>query len=236
MDQSWVQRLGGRFGVQSIEIKTVAAFALIGLAVWLFAEIADAVVEGESHQIDTMILLALRAAPEDPVGPFWVEYAVADITALGGYAVLTLLVVLSVIYLWLQKMPGKAALIVASVVSGTSLVSVFKTFFDRARPDLVDHLTHATSSSFPSGHATAAALTYLTLGLLLASAQKRRRTRVFIVGAALLIAVMVGASRVYLGVHWPSDVLAGWGFGAAWALIWWLIARYFTRNRDRSGE
>lgn len=221
-----------RFGLHRIELKTVLTFAAIGLGLWVFASIAEEVFEGESHWIDSAILLALREpGTNDPIGPAWFEYAVSDITALGGYAVLTLLVVLSGFYLILQRRAGTAAMMVGAIVSGTMLVSLFKTFFDRDRPDLVEHLTHATSSSFPSGHASAATLTYLTLGLLLASAQERRRARVFIITSALLIAVLVGFSRVYLGVHWPSDVVAGWAFGAAWAIAWWFAARLVSRWR-----
>lgn len=225
-------RLVRRFRLDAIELKTAAAFAAIGASLWVFWAVAEEVTEGDAHAIDRMILLALRdgARMEDPVGPAWFEYAVSDITALGGYAVLTLLVALSAVYLILQRHVREAVLTVCAVISGTLGVAVFKALFDRARPDLVDHLTHATSSSFPSGHASAAALTYLSLGLLLAGAQARRRTKVFIIASAVLIAVLVGFSRVYLGVHWPSDVVAGWGFGAAWAIAWWLAARLLTRR------
>lgn len=240
MDKSWPQRLYRRLGLGAIELETAAAFASIGAAAWLFWAVAEQVTEGDAHEIDRMILLALREAgmSDNPVGPAWFEYAVSDITALGGYAVLTLLVGLSAIYLILQKHWGSALVVAASVISGTLLVSVFKAVFDRARPEVVDHLTHATSSSFPSGHASAATLTYLTLGLMIASAQDRRRTRAFVVVSALSIALLVGFSRVYLGVHWPSDVVAGWSFGAAWAIAWWLAARFIVRRRagrDPSG-
>lgn len=226
------KQLARRLGLRRVELKTVLAFAAIGLGLWVFASIAEEVFEGESHWIDSAILLALRdPGTNDPIGPAWFEFAVSDITALGGYAVLTLLVVLSAFYLILQRRAGTAAMMIGAIVSGTILVSLFKALFDRDRPDLVDHLTHATSSSFPSGHASAATLTYLTLGLLLASAQERRRARVFIVTSALLVAVLVGFSRVYLGVHWPSDVVAGWAFGAAWAVAWWFAARLVSRWR-----
>jgi undecaprenyl-diphosphatase len=223
-------RLYRRLGLGAIELKTVLVFAAIGAGVWLFWSVAEQVTEGDAHEIDRMILLALREGPDDPVGPAWLEYAVADITALGGYAVLTLLVSFAGIYLLLQKHVGAVVAMVGSIVTGTLAVAVFKAFFDRARPDVVEHLTHATSSSFPSGHASAATLTYLTLGLMVASAQNRMRTRAFIVFSALLIAVLVGFSRVYLGVHWPSDVVAGWGFGAAWAIAWWFGAKLIARR------
>ena len=216
----------------SIELKTVAAFGLILAGAGVFAWLTDEVLEGDTQAFDRMIFLALRNAGdlEDPVGPGWLEYAIADITALGGYAVLTMMVVFAGVYLLLLGKAGKVAVMVGSIVTGTSLVSVFKGAFDRARPDIVEHLTHATSSSFPSGHATAAAVTYLTLGLMLANAQTRRRAKIFIIWCAVVIAALVGVSRVYLGVHWPSDVVAGWGFGAAWAVAWWLAARFIARR------
>ncbi|MGJ3230565.1 MAG: phosphatase PAP2 family protein [Oceanicaulis sp.] len=226
-----------RFAGLSIELKTVAAFGLILAGAGLFAWLTDEVLEGDTQAFDRMIFLALRTAgdPENPVGPGWLEYAVADLTALGGYAVLTLMVALASLYLILLGRTSKVIVILGSILSGTSLVSVFKGAFDRARPDIVEHLTHATSSSFPSGHATAAALTYLTLGLMIASAQHRRRAKIFVIWSAVLIAALVGVSRVYLGVHWPTDVLAGWAFGAAWAILWWLGARMLIERRSPAG-
>ncbi|MEQ8403591.1 MAG: phosphatase PAP2 family protein [Oceanicaulis sp.] len=230
-------RIRDRLAGLSVELKTVAAFGLVLAGAGVFAWLTDEVLEGDTQAFDRMIFLALRNAGdlEDPVGPGWLEYAIADITALGGYAVLTLMVVFAGIYLLLLGKAGKVAVMVGSIVTGTSLVSVFKGAFDRARPDIVEHLTHATSSSFPSGHATAAALTYLTLGLMLASAQTRRRAKIFIIWCAVLIAALVGASRVYLGVHWPTDVLAGWAFGSAWSILWWLGARLVLEHKSPAG-
>ncbi|OYW86971.1 MAG: hypothetical protein B7Z22_05535 [Hyphomonas sp. 32-62-5] len=134
---------------------------------------------------------------------------------------------LSSLYLLLERKYRSAGFLVFSVTSGTALVSALKAGFDRPRPDLVEHLTHATSPSFPSGHAAGSALAYLTIGLLLADAQDNRRAKLFIISSALFLAVLIGCSRVYLGVHWPSDVIAGWGFGAAWAILCWLVACFF---------
>jgi undecaprenyl-diphosphatase len=116
------------------------------------------------------------------------------------------------------------------VVSGTVASTLLKLGFDRPRPDLVAHLAHAQSSSFPSGHAMLSAVTYLTLGVLLARVHKKRRTKIIVMTYAITLTLLIGSSRVYLGVHWPTDVLAGWALGAAWAGLWWLLAWWLQRQ------
>jgi undecaprenyl-diphosphatase len=145
-----------------------------------------------------------------------------DITALGGYAVLTLVTLAAVLYRVARNDGFTAVLIASAIGTGALLGNLLKLGFDRPRPDIVEHLTHATSSSFPSGHATLAAVTYLTLGALIARGQPSHSIKALVLGGAIFITILVGFSRVYLGVHWPTDVLAGWCLGAAWAAFWWL--------------
>jgi undecaprenyl-diphosphatase len=213
-----------------LEFRVVVALAIAALGLFGFLSIAEEMMEQETHAFDEVILLALRSPGNlsDPLGPVWFESAVGDITALGGYAVLTLILTFTTIYLIAMGRWRNALLAVSAVVSGTILSSVLKLGFARPRPDLVEHLTHATSASFPSGHATLSAVAYLTLGLFLARAADKRRGKVIILSSAVSITTLVGVSRVYLGVHWPSDVLAGWCIGAAWASIWWVIAWYLA--------
>ena len=116
------------------------------------------------------------------------------------------------------------------------LETMLKLGFARPRPELVSHLVDVTSFSFPSGHATMATITYLTLGVLLARVQERRRMKLYLLAVAILVALIVGISRVYLGVHWPTDVLAGWCVGAAWALACWLVATWLQRRGAIEGE
>ena len=224
----------GRLRQSPIELKTLMAFGIAISGLLVFGAIAEDVMEGEKHGLDTWLLLALRnrSDPADPIGPTWLANAMSDMTALGGFAVLTLLMTLSSLYLLLERKYRSAVFLVFSVASGTGLVSALKAGFDRPRPDLVEHLTHATSPSFPSGHAAGSALAYLTIGLLLADAQGHRRARLFIVSSALLLTVLIGCSRVFLGVHWPSDVIAGWGFGTAWAILCWLVARFLNQTKS----
>lgn len=210
----------------------VAAFGVLG-----FALIADETFEGETRGFDESILLALREPgdPSNPIGPAWLEHAVVDITALGGYVILSMLIVGVAIYLLVAGKRGTAALVVGAVGSGTLLSEGLKLGFARPRPDLVAHLAEVQSASFPSGHAMVSAIAYLTLGVLLTRTHKQRRAKIVIMTYATLLILMIGLSRIYLGVHWPTDVLAGWALGAAWASLWWLAAWWLQRKGQVEG-
>ncbi|HEY1122511.1 MAG TPA: phosphatase PAP2 family protein [Haloferula sp.] len=189
-------------------------------------EISEEVVEGEGRRFDRAILLAMREPGDlsNPIGSARVEEMGRDLTALGGFTILTGLTLASIgIALFLRK-PRIAALIAVAITSGSVLSSLLKSAFDRPRPDLVPHGTMVTNASFPSGHSMMAAVVYLTLGILLARTQPSRPVRIYLVSVSVIVTLLVGISRIYLGVHWPSDVLAGWMIGAAWALLFGLIA------------
>ncbi|WP_202389935.1 phosphatase PAP2 family protein [Parapontixanthobacter aurantiacus] len=212
---------------ERFETWTLVAMAGFALTIWGFIEVADEVVEGESHAIDSRILLALRNARDlsDPIGPLWVEELGRDFTALGGVGVLTLLTFSVAGYLWLIGKVRAMLLVLGAIGSGLLVSTLLKQGFDRTRPDLVPHDSLVYTASFPSGHSMMAAITYLTLAALLARVLPNRATKVYFLALAVIVTVGVGVSRVYLGVHWPSDVLAGWAVGASWALLFWLIAR-----------
>jgi undecaprenyl-diphosphatase len=123
-------------------------------------------------------------------------------------------------------------LLIVSVGGGTVLITSLKGFFDRDRPSVVPHLTDAFFKSYPSGHSMMSSVVYLTVAVLLARTMQRRRSKVFCVGAALFLSFLIGLSRVYLGVHYPTDVLAGWAAGIAWALLCWLAA-YWLEKRGK---
>ena len=214
------------------ELGLLVTLALVAGSIYGFVELADEVMAGETNDFDQTMLLALRnpADLSDPLGPYWVEELGRDATALGGVGILTFLTLAVSGFLLLQR-KGRAALFVLAAISGGMLLStVLKLVFDRPRPDLVPHGSFVYTSSFPSGHSMMSAATYLTLGALLARVQPRRTVKAYLLFLAALVTVAVGVSRVYLGVHWPTDVLAGWSLGATWALLCWLAARRLQRR------
>lgn len=197
-------------------------FAIAGL-VLAFGHIAEEVLEGDATKFDQKILLFFRNANDlsDPIGPPWVEEMARDITALGSYAVLSIIFCAVVTYLFMARQRAAAFWVSAAVGGGVLLSNVLKLAYERPRPDLVAHAARVFTTSFPSGHATLSAITYLTLGALLASLHGSLRFKVYFLSLAILLTIAVGISRIYLGVHYPTDVLAGWCIGAAWAALCW---------------
>lgn len=201
-------------------------------SIWLFAVIANGVSHGATQELDRSVLLMMRTAGEvaDPIGPGWAEEVGRDITALGGNVVLTLLTLMVMGYLLLCQQRRLAVVVLIASLGALGVNTLLKNSYQRERPDLVPHAAEVYTPSFPSGHSMVAAATYLTLGALLASAAKRRRLKVYYLSVAVTLTLLVGASRVYLGVHWPTDVLAGWTAGAGWALLCWLLAQWLQRR------
>lgn len=215
------------------------ALAIVVASVWLFADLADEVLEGDTGRFDERVLLMLRHAddPATPIGPAWLAEAGRDITAIGGTAVLMLMIAAVTGYLWLAGKHGAMWLVLASTIGGWLLSSLLKYFFGRPRPDVVPHLADVHTASFPSGHSMMSAVVYLTLGALLTRLVARPVVKLYILAVACLLTGLVGASRVYLGVHYPTDVLAGWLAGLVWATLCWLVARWLqNRGQVESGE
>jgi undecaprenyl-diphosphatase len=214
--------LGGRVENPLALFLLLVVFGTVGG----FLELADEMRENETHSFDEAVILAMREPgnPDDPVGSPRVEEIARDLTALGGVTVLTLVSLVAfgaAVFSGRAKLGGAA---LAAVIAGSAATSLLKSGYARPRPDLVEHGTWVSNASFPSGHSMMSAVVYLTLAILVARIQKRHRVRGFIVGVAVLVTVLVGVSRVYLGVHWPTDVFAGWFLGAAWAVLFWLLA------------
>jgi undecaprenyl-diphosphatase len=209
-----------------------AASFLLAVALLGFGWLAAAVPAGGTDGFDRAVMLALRNPADlaDPVGPAWLERAARDLTSLGSVTVLALTSLAAVGFLCMVRKRAAALLVLASVGGGMLLSALLKDAFGRARPDLVPHGVEVHTLSFPSGHAMLAAATYLTLGALLARVQPHRRVKAYLLTVAVVLTVLVGVSRVHLGVHWPSDVLAGWCVGAAWALLCWMAARWLQRR------
>jgi undecaprenyl-diphosphatase len=206
----------------------LGAIALILLALAFFA-LADEVLEGDTQRFDDRVLSALRRAddPSVPIGPKWLRIAALDVTALGSASVLGLTVAAVVGFLALQRMHRAALFILAASVGGWVLNNLLKAVFQRPRPDVVPHLREVMTLSFPSGHAMTSAVVYLTLGALLMRIAERPVAKIYCMAVAMTATVMIGLTRIYLGVHYPTDVLAGWLIGLSWALLCWMIERFF---------
>jgi len=210
--------------------EAVVLLAALGimLSLTVFAKTAAEMREGDLQDFDDGVLRMLRSPddPSVPIGPTWLIQAAIDVTALGGTTVLALFLTIVVGYLALESRYDAVVVVVIATAGGGLLGEALKWWFARARPQIVPHLVNVGSASFPSGHSMLALVTYLTLGALLARFVQRRRTRTYCITVSLLLSLLVGLSRVYLGVHYPTDVLAGWSVGLAWALLCWLVARY----------
>lgn len=235
-EQPRVARLVARIsGVERTTLITliIAASVLLG-----FAKLADAVGEGGTHAFDEWLLVSLRTPGNlaDPIGPKWFEEMMRDFTALGSTGVLTVMVLTIAGFLAMTRKGYAALFVLASVIGGVLISQTMKWAYARPRPELVPHGAEVYTASFPSGHSMMAAVVYLTLGALLARTQVDRAVKIYILTVAIVVTVLVGVSRVYLGVHWPTDVLAGWSLGAAWALTCWLVMTWLQSRGQVEGE
>jgi undecaprenyl-diphosphatase len=212
-----------------LEVTTLTLMAGVGAALWTFLALSDEVSENSTSAFDRAVILSMRVPghPSDPIGSPTFEEAMRDITALGGFTVLTLITIIAVAALIYFKRWRQALVFLVTVLAGELTSEVLKGVFHRPRPDLVPHGSYVYSQSFPSGHSLLSAVTFLTLAAILSGMQNQRRFKVFVFAVAILLTMSIGVSRVYLGVHWPTDVLGGWTLGAALALAarlalgWW---------------
>jgi undecaprenyl-diphosphatase len=221
-----VEWLGGH------ELAVMLGSLCVVASTWGFVLLASQVMKGHTKSFDEQILMALRV-PGDlarPIGPEWLEETARDITALGSTVVLGLATLSVAGFLALDRRYSAMVFVVGAVVSGLILSVVLKSAFERPRPELVPHLMRAYFSSFPSGHSMMSAVVYGTLGSLLSSLVTLRRLKFYFLALAAIIAILVGLSRIYLGVHYPTDVMAGWSAGLAWSTLCWLVSRRLKRE------
>lgn len=222
--------------------RTELRVLLVALAVLAFAIgfvfVADNVTQGDTRDFDEQVVRALRRAddPARPIGPAWLRAGALDITALGSPTVLGLVVLAVTGYLLIHGLYRTGAFVFVASCGGWVLNWLLKQAFDRPRPDVVPHLREVMSSSFPSGHALTSAAVFLTLGTLLMRLAKGRIAKFYCIALAMLATLLVGSTRVYLGVHYPTDVLAGWLIGLSWALLCWMIERALERRAGLKRE
>lgn len=223
---AWMER------IRSLGALALCNFAIFVFACWVFVAIADEVREEEYLETERRIMHAVRAANVgESITPDRLEEVARDITALGSGAVLVVVAVLVTGFLALSRHFAAALFVAVASLGGATLNTILKTLFDRQRPDLEMRLIEIDSLSFPSGHAMSSATIYLTLAVLLTRLVTRRREKIYLLVAALLLSFVVGLSRVYLGVHYPTDVVAGWAAGVAWAQLCWFAAQIIGRRQ-----
>ncbi|MFD2578597.1 phosphatase PAP2 family protein [Novosphingobium colocasiae] len=192
----------------------------LGLACWAgFALVAWAVRTGHAETIDQLGLLFWRDATLAPSGPKWLLEAVRDVTGLGGVLLRNLFGLAAISALLFLRLRREAVLFALTVASGWLVNSLVKHLVGRARPEIVPHLTEAGGNSFPSGHSFNSAVVYIAMALAFAALSSRAAVRHTVICAALVVSLAIAWTRVWLGVHWPSDVIAGWLGGTGWAFL-----------------
>lgn len=216
------------------EIAAVVGLLVGTLGLAVFAAIADGIATGDEQGFDWSVLLWMRPFADEPWrmrGPWWLQEAAADITALGGISVLGLFGLMATGFLLIRGKRLSAALMVVGLAGGVALSEGLKTLFDRPRPPAVYQTVETLNASFPSGHALLATVFYLSVGVMLTRAFPRAPMKAYTLGWAVVLVLLIGLTRIYLGAHWASDVLAGWGIGAFWAMLLWLFAYAFERRQ-----
>lgn len=218
----------GRHKAGLIAALLFAAALIVG-----FGLLAEEVLEGDTSGFDQAVIRMFRSGgdPADPIGPAWLEEMGRDITALGSFAFLGFLFLASVGYLILVRKRALAFMMSVAVLGGVIISTLLKLGFDRPRPD-ISHVARVFTASFPSGHAMLSAVTFLTLGALLMRVTAERRVKAYFMVLAVFLTIVVGLSRLYLGVHYPSDVLAGWCVGTAWSVLCWTVALWLQQRGD----
>lgn len=212
------------------EIKLLVPFLIVVLGFLLFIILANLIDRSTIRDIDVYFLKMFRQSNDlsKPTGPEWMLETMRDITALGSGTVIAISIIFFAGYLILVKRYHTLSYILFAILGGTAIGLGLKEFVGRVRPDIVPHLTAANSMSFPSGHSMMSVVIYLSLAVLLARIQQNNKVKFYIITSALVICFLIGVSRIYLGVHYPTDVLAGWSLGLAWAILVRIFVRWYN--------
>jgi undecaprenyl-diphosphatase len=220
--------------LKSDPIWIIASIFVVGGLILGLGLLGKSAFEGANSNFDQALLMVFRsgADPANPIGPAWLQGVGRDLTSLGSFAFLGFISAAAAGYFLITRRPGYALHLAAAVTGGGLIITVIKADFDRPTP-VMPHVVRAFTESFPSGHAILSAITFLTLGALLARASPEPRVKAYLVSLAVLLTLMAGISRVYLGVHYPTDVLAGWCVGSAWAILCWSGSRWLEQRGER---
>jgi undecaprenyl-diphosphatase len=220
------------------EFGIIVLLLVLVAGIWGFAQISENVSDQDTRSFDEYVMTSLRQSADasKPIGPAWGEEVARDITALGSKTLLVFFVLAIATFLFLKKHKRQAWLILGASLIGVLLMMGLKLLFVRERPDIIPHLTEALTPSYPSGHTLMSAVVYVSLAAMLSYFQDSLVLKFYSLAIALLLTFLVGASRVYLGVHYPTDVLAGWSLGLAWAAFCWIFFRYINAKYINEGK
>jgi undecaprenyl-diphosphatase len=217
--------------VARAEFAALGALAVVTLGTVTFVELADDMTEADGQAFDQAVLHWMQPVAGQPRGPWWLHEAATDLTSLGGIAVLTLFAVVALGILLILRKRLSALLLVVGLAGGVGLSEGLKAMFGRERPPADFQAVETLNASFPSGHALLSTVFYLTVAVMMTRAFPRRRLKAYVLGVGMVFALMVGLTRVYLGAHWATDVMAGWCVGAAWAVALWLVSYAVERRQ-----
>jgi len=214
------------------EIKILLVLLTFFLSLFVFINVGMLVTNGTTKQFDESIIKYFRVEGNnsEPTGPYFLTESMRDITSLGGETIITIITIFVVGFLYFQKRYNTMWLLLVATIGGILISLGLKEFYGRARPDISYRLISVTPLSFPSGHSMMSAIVYLTQAAIIARIQKNKKIRIYILSAALFLVFIIGFSRVYLGVHYPTDVIGGWTVGLAWASFCWLVAWYLQKR------
>lgn len=221
------------FALARTEFAALSALLVVGLGISVFADLAEDMQEGDGQAFDQWVLHWMQPMPGEPRGPWWLHEAAGDITSLGGVAVLTLFAIVAIGFLMILKKRLSAVLLVVGLAGGVVLSEGLKALFERERPPVAYQAVETLNASFPSGHALLSTVFYLTVAVMMTRAFPARRLKIYVLGIGMVFALMIGLTRIYLGAHWTTDVLAGWSVGAAWAMVLWLVSYAIERRQKR---
>jgi undecaprenyl-diphosphatase len=206
-----------------LEIRVLSIwFSIVG-ALWVFLALGKEIGEGETGAFDQQLIRLLRTSSHGslPIGPVWFRESMRYVTALGGFTFLSLMTIVVVMTLLLHRKRREGIIVAATAICSQTSIEIFKFLYGRPRPAPILLQPLASTDSFPSGHTAESTAIFLTVATVIASLEVSGRTKILAYAVAIFVMMSVGFSRVYLGMHWPTDVLGGWVLGTAWALAAW---------------